>query len=98
MNTNAQIPAASTGDPVIDLAEKLKRLFDDIIAARKEASRARYEAEETLLARQKRPGAVQPRQGDWRTWPHVGLSMPNVQSRRSYTRSPVPYAALRVPP
>jgi hypothetical protein len=46
MNTNAQIPAASTGDPVIDLAEKLKRLFDDIIAARKEASRARYEAEE----------------------------------------------------
>jgi hypothetical protein len=46
MNTNAQIPAASTGDPVIDRAEMFKRLFDDIIAARKEASRARREAEE----------------------------------------------------
>ena len=46
MSTDVRIPAASTGDPVIDLAETFKLLFDDIIAARQEASKARHEAEE----------------------------------------------------
>jgi hypothetical protein len=45
MNTNAKTSVVSTGDPVIDLAETLKRLLDDIITARKEASKARFEAE-----------------------------------------------------
>lgn len=46
MSTHIQTTAASTGDPVIDLAERLKRLFDDIVVARTEASTARREAEQ----------------------------------------------------
>ena len=46
MTTHFQAPAAATGDSIIDGAESFKRLFDDIISARKEASKARHGAEE----------------------------------------------------